>query len=160
MNNKILVGSIVSVAILILVSFTSVVGYRSVDSDVKASPLFNIRSSRAIDEESGGLSCEYVGKGNGINLLIPDRDDEKDKIREFIEIIQETDDESISRIIDLIYQYNNNEYTSKPIFCIITELISSILAILFTPIVIIVILISMLLGYVPPTIRPPPFCPE
>jgi len=50
MNKKILLGSILSVAILILVSFTSVLGYNSVDSDVKASPLFNIRSSRAIDE--------------------------------------------------------------------------------------------------------------
>ena len=42
MNNKILIGSIASVVILILVSFTSVVGYNSVESDVKVSPLFNI----------------------------------------------------------------------------------------------------------------------
>ena len=71
MNKKILIGSILSVAILILVSFTSVVGYNSVDSDMKPSPLFNIRTSRAIDKESQDLSCEYVGKGEEINLLIP-----------------------------------------------------------------------------------------
>jgi len=43
MQKKILIGSIASVIILILVSFTSVVGYNSVESDVKDSPLFNIR---------------------------------------------------------------------------------------------------------------------
>ena len=58
MNKKILIGSIIAVTILIGVSFTSVVGYRSVASDVKASPLFNIRTSRAIDEEEKGLRCE------------------------------------------------------------------------------------------------------
>jgi len=73
MNKKILIGSIIAVTVLIGVSFTSVVGHRSVASDVKASPLFNIRSSRAIDEESEELSCAYVGKGNNINLLLPIR---------------------------------------------------------------------------------------
>ena len=42
MNNKILSGSIIAVTVLIGVSFTSVVGYRSVASDVKVSPLFNM----------------------------------------------------------------------------------------------------------------------
>ena len=73
MNKKILIGSIIATAILIGVSFTSVIGYRSVDSCIRASPLFNIRSPRAIYEESEDLSCEYVRKGDGINLLIPDR---------------------------------------------------------------------------------------
>jgi hypothetical protein len=42
MNKKILIDSIIAVEILVLVSFTSVVGYISVESDVKISPLFNI----------------------------------------------------------------------------------------------------------------------
>jgi len=37
MKKKIIIGSIIAVAILIGVSFTSVVGYRIVASDVKAS---------------------------------------------------------------------------------------------------------------------------
>ncbi len=54
MNKKILIGSIIAVAILILVSFTGVVGYQTTKSSTiaKASPLFTVRSSRAIDEES------------------------------------------------------------------------------------------------------------
>ena len=51
------------IIILIMVSFTSVVGYRSVESEVKASPLFHIRTSRAIDVETEDLTCDYVGKG-------------------------------------------------------------------------------------------------
>ncbi len=54
MNKKILIGSIIAVAILVLVSFTGVVGYQTTKSSTiaKASPLFAVRSSRAIDEES------------------------------------------------------------------------------------------------------------
>ena len=51
MNKKILIGSIIAVAILIGISFISVVGYNSVESNAKASPLFNIRTQRAIDGE-------------------------------------------------------------------------------------------------------------
>ncbi len=69
MNNKILIGSIIAVAILIGVSFTSVVGYNSIESDKKLSPLFNIRTSRAVDKDSKDLSCEYVGKGEDTNNL-------------------------------------------------------------------------------------------
>jgi len=53
MNKKILIGSIIAVAILVLVSFTGVVGYQTTKSSTiaRASPLFAVRSSRAIDEE-------------------------------------------------------------------------------------------------------------
>ncbi len=71
MNKNILIGSIITICILIGVSFTSVVGYNNVESNIKNSPLFNIRSSRAIDEENQGLVCEYVGKGEEITIPIP-----------------------------------------------------------------------------------------
>ena len=51
MEKRILIGSIIAVVILILLSFTSAIGYRSIESDVKVSPLFNIRSSKAIGKE-------------------------------------------------------------------------------------------------------------
>ncbi len=71
MEKKILIGSIISIAMLIGICFTSVVGYQSVKSDVKVSPLFNIRTSRAIDVDSKDLNSEYVGKGTESNLSIP-----------------------------------------------------------------------------------------
>jgi len=44
MNKKILIGSLVAVSILVLVSFTGVVGYQTTKSSTiaKASPLFRI----------------------------------------------------------------------------------------------------------------------
>jgi len=102
MNKKILIGSIIAVTVLIGVSFTSVVGHRSVASDVKASPLFNIRSSRAIDEESEELSCAYVGKGNNINLLLPKRNDKLKLLRRAIEKILTIDDETFNKLISLV----------------------------------------------------------
>jgi hypothetical protein len=110
MNKKILIGSIIAICIFVGVSFTSVVGYRSVDSDVKVSPLFNIRSSRAIDEKSTGLSCEYVGMGEYINLLIPTRDDENNLFQNYIEKIQLMSDETFNRFVDLlIHRHQQNK---------------------------------------------------
>jgi hypothetical protein len=108
MKKKILIGSIIALCILIGISFTSVVGYRSIASDVKESPLFTIRSSRAIDGESEDLSGKFVGKGEDINLLIPNRYDEKEKIRKIIEIIQKMDDEYFNKLMDL----NDNKLTT------------------------------------------------
>jgi len=47
MKKKIIVGSIIAVVILLLVSFTSVVGYQSVESDSKiVLPLFKVRNNQ------------------------------------------------------------------------------------------------------------------
>jgi hypothetical protein len=102
MNKKILIGSIIAVSVLIGVSFTSVVGYRSGASDMKASPLFNIRSSRAIDEENRDLSCEYVGKGDNINLLIPNRDSKLELIQKAIIRISKMDNTTFNRFIGIV----------------------------------------------------------
>jgi hypothetical protein len=102
MNKKILIGSIIVVTVLIGVSFTSVVGYQSVESDVKASPLFTIRSNRAINEESSNLSREYVGKGS--TLSFPKQDDRLILTQRFIDRISEMDDETFERFIaSIIY---------------------------------------------------------
>ncbi len=70
MRKKILIGSVVSVLMLILLSFTSIVGYRSVTSDVKISPLFTIRTQRTIDEDTGKVSCEQLGLDTIFNGLV------------------------------------------------------------------------------------------
>jgi len=101
MNNKILIGSIIVVGILIGVSFTTVVGYRSVTSDVKASPLFNVRSSRAIDEESRDLSCAYVGKGEESILLIPQRDNRTEIVQKIVKSINRMSDETFEKFVAL-----------------------------------------------------------
>jgi len=97
MNKKILIGSIIAITILIGVSFTSVVGYRSVASDVKVSPLFNIRSSRAIGIENKNLNCKYASKG--ITLVFPKRDDTVVMIQKVVDSIREMDDKTFERFV-------------------------------------------------------------
>jgi len=102
MNKKILIGSIIAVTILIDVSFTSVVGYRSVDSDAKASPLFNIRINRAIQKDSENLNYDYIGKGNGINILLPTRNNKVELLEKFVDVIGRMDDKSFDKFVNLI----------------------------------------------------------
>jgi len=99
MNNKILIGSIIAGAVLIGVSFTSVVGYRSVASDMKASPLFNIRSSRAVEKESWDLSCTYVGKGDECILAIPKRDNRTILVQQTIDGIRKMNEEEFNQFV-------------------------------------------------------------
>jgi hypothetical protein len=110
MNKKILLGSIISVVILILVSFTSVVGYNNIESDIQSSPLFNIRSSRAIDEENKDLSCEYVGKGIENNIFIPKRIDGISPFLKFIySLIKINEKVHNPNINNLLQQYIHND---------------------------------------------------
>ena len=109
MNKKILIGSIIAVAILISVSFTSVVGYNSVTSDVKASPLFTVRSSRAIDEESRDIACDCVGKGEVNEISFPVRDRELSLIYLTIKKLDKIDAE----LIRFRFQQNNLLYLEK-----------------------------------------------
>ncbi len=97
MDRKILVGSIIAVAILVLVSFTSVVGYQSVESNMSNSPLFNIRTSRAIGEESKILTSNYFGRG--YTLPFPKRDDKAVMFQKVVDAIRKMDDETFQKFI-------------------------------------------------------------
>ncbi|UCF12265.1 MAG: hypothetical protein JSW06_09520 [Thermoplasmatales archaeon] len=121
MNKKILLGSILSVIILILVSFTSVIGYRSVESDVKVSPLFNIRSSKAIGKESKDITCDYVGKGEESILSIPRLDTRRALL---IDRISRMDDKSYNMLLAQTINYLTirNQLKDKNIGKIITSI--------------------------------------
>jgi len=107
MNKKIPIGSLVAVVILILVSFTGVVGYQTTQSSTiaKASPLFTIRSSRAIEEESKDFTCDYVGKGEEIVLSIPKRDNINALLQKVMNRIRKMDDNEMKRLNDNIINY-------------------------------------------------------
>ena len=96
MNKKILIGNIIAVVILVLVSFTGVVGYQTTKSSTiaRASPLFSVRSKRAIDRDSRDLACDYVGKGEVNKILLPSPDGRITLIRKFIDKIAMMDDKT------------------------------------------------------------------
>jgi hypothetical protein len=115
MNNKILIGSIIAIAVLIGVSFTSVVGYRSVTSDVKESPLFNIRTSRAINEKTSIQTCRYFGIGEDAGIPIPKRNSTYVLISKIIDRINNMDKREINRLNDFIIAHQNDiaDYVNK-----------------------------------------------
>ena len=104
MNKKILIGSIIAVAILVLVSFTGVVGYQTTKSSTiaRASPLFTVRSSRAIDEESKDLTCDYVGKGEEHNIFLSPRISKVELLDKLANIISKMDDKSFDRFAKIV----------------------------------------------------------
>jgi hypothetical protein len=106
MRKKILFGSIIAITILIGVSFISVVGYKSVTSDVKESPLFNIRTNRAIGVENKKLDCKYANKG--VTLFLPKRNDKDEMIQKVVDSIRIMNDKTFERYISSIITYTQN----------------------------------------------------
>ncbi|MBA7636882.1 hypothetical protein ES703_44510 [subsurface metagenome] len=126
MNKKILLGSIIAVVILVLVSFTGVVGYQTTKSSTiaKASPLFSVRSKRAIDEENKGIACDYVGKGEESKIQIPPRNNLTIQIHDTINKIRMLDDKEFKAFLTYIKIHLAQEYKHKEedINRLITEL--------------------------------------
>ncbi|UCF12212.1 MAG: hypothetical protein JSW06_09245 [Thermoplasmatales archaeon] len=117
MKKKILIGSIGAVIILVLVSFTGVVGYQTTKSSTiaKASPLFKVRTNRAIGEESKELTCDYFGKGS--TLPFPERNKKVIIVQRVIDRIRLMDDKTFERFISNIInhaQMNNRLNNIKP----------------------------------------------
>ena len=103
MDKKILVGSIAAAVILVLISFNPVVGYRTVESSVKDSPLFSVRTKRAINEENDSLTFDYVGKENGYSIPIPIRTDWNRLSEELFDIVSTMDGKELERLKNLIF---------------------------------------------------------
>jgi len=115
MKKKILIGSIMAIAILIGISFTSAVGYKSVESNVNNSPLFNIRINRAKGEETKDISFNYITKE--ITLPFPKRNNKTILFQNIIYNISNMDDETFVKfttsLINTVQKSNkNNEISS------------------------------------------------
>jgi hypothetical protein len=71
MKGKVVMGSIFAAAMIILVSFVSVVGYQSIKikESESSSPLFTIRTLRATQKAyENSLTSNYLGKGKSVWL--------------------------------------------------------------------------------------------
>ena len=112
MKKKIFIGSIIAVVILVLVSFTGVVGHQTTKSSTiaKASPLFSVRSTRAIDEESKDLTCDYVGRDKEITIPLPARDDKTALLQKFIDTINNMRNDEFNSLIAFAIRKLDNKY--------------------------------------------------
>ena len=65
MKIKIIIGSIFAAALIILVSLISVVGHQSLQTNEHESysPLFAVRTQRAIQKISTSTVSDFLGKG-------------------------------------------------------------------------------------------------
>lgn len=103
MGKRILLGSIIAVVILTMVSFSSVVGYTGVKSDSKiVSPLFGIRSNRAINKNQDDINSDYIGKGKSLNILLPSRNDKAELVEKLLVRINEMDDSEIDNLLRMV----------------------------------------------------------
>ena len=106
MENKLLtIGSITAVVVLVLAGLSPVVGFDSVRSSKMDSPLFNVRTSRAINEESKDLTCDYFGKGKACTLYIPRRNSQMETALKVIDSIAKMDDKSFNNIIARVVRH-------------------------------------------------------
>jgi hypothetical protein len=72
MNKKIFIGSLIAVAILVFMSFTTVVDFQmNTTKSSNYSPLFHIRAKRAIDGKTEDLKLNYIGEGEKNKIPLP-----------------------------------------------------------------------------------------
>jgi hypothetical protein len=89
-----------------------VVGFNTLKStSVKLSPLFVVRAKRAVNKESQGLKCEYVGKGEEVNLLFPTLDSRTALAQKVVDRIKTMDDTEFNKFIDLAINHMKKDNT-------------------------------------------------
>ena len=109
MNKQLLIGgSFLAVVVLVLVGLSSVVGYNSVESGMKDSPLFHLRTQRAINKEENVQTCTYLGKGK--LLPFPIRNDNSIIYQRFLDKISRMDDKVFDRFLDVIINNMHQDY--------------------------------------------------
>lgn len=104
MNKKILaIGSIIACIVIVIAGLSPVVGYNSVESSAKESPLFGIRTRRAINEEQEGLIYNYLRKGE--LMPFPTRDGGNIITQRVLDRISKMNDNAFNKFIDLVIHY-------------------------------------------------------
>lgn len=107
MNRKLMISSIAVAVIIVLISFTSVIGFQTTKSKlIKDSPLFNVRTQRAINKPSKDVMItEYIGKRKTITISFPTKNTTLLLLQKVID--------GISTMKDIVFSKFLNETISK-----------------------------------------------
>jgi hypothetical protein len=99
------------------VSFTGVVGYQTTQSSTiaKASPLFTVRSSRAIDRDSEDFTCDYVRKGEEITISLPTYNSRNKQLQKGIDVISKMDDTIFKGFLNLIIKQTQKDNAQEDV---------------------------------------------
>jgi hypothetical protein len=82
MKKKILIGSCAAVLLLILTSYTSVIGFQTTtqDQSLQSSPLFAVQTLRSTNKKTSMLQTNYLNKGHHENLFLSTQNINQDTI--------------------------------------------------------------------------------
>jgi protocatechuate 3,4-dioxygenase beta subunit len=107
---------IIAMVLVVLGSLTNVIGYQTVKSPtMNESPLFSLRTKRAIHQESGNtINSKFLGKDNENILQFPIRESNTILIRNFIEKIIEMENKELNRSQSLVISdiYGDKSYNN------------------------------------------------
>ena len=104
-KTPIILVSICAVVLLVLGSLSNVVGYQSMKSTAMSeSPLFSIRTQRAINQQQNILTSKFLGMGKENLLQFPISNNRTELLIKAIEYIGKMDDKKFKQFIELCIQ--------------------------------------------------------
>lgn len=89
------------VFILVGVSFTSTIGVSHVTSDMKISPLFEIRRQRITDDETKAIEPDYIGMHNRLVIPLPPINDTSELLKRCILLLNRMDEKTFDTFVDV-----------------------------------------------------------
>ena len=106
MKIKIIIGSIFAATLIIVVSFVSVVGHQSVQTNEHESysPLFVVRTQRATQKISTSTVSDFLGKGTPSNIF-PSKTTQKEELIQTAIKIFSKNPALLNRLIDNLDQF-------------------------------------------------------
>jgi hypothetical protein len=108
--------SICAVVLLVLGSFSTVVGYQSVKSTVvNDSPLFSMRTQRATNQQQNSITSRYLGMDRQKLLQFPIQDNKTEQLKKAIEFISKMDDKTFARFTEIFIRNIKQSNTLRDI---------------------------------------------
>jgi hypothetical protein len=96
-------ASILAMVLLVLGSFSNVIGYQSVQSSgMNDSPLFTVQTQRATNQRQNSITSHYLGKGNLWN--IPMGNNRNEQLKKAIEFISKMNEKVFAQFTELCIQ--------------------------------------------------------
>jgi hypothetical protein len=102
-KKKIIIGSFGAAVLILLTSFTMVIGKQTNNETNANSPLFAIRIQNTINGEQKSVTSYYLGKGKECKISVINRDTKIDLLQKIIEKISKMNDAQLAELAFLIY---------------------------------------------------------
>jgi hypothetical protein len=116
MNKQLLLcESIIAVVVLVLAGLSPVIGFNSVKSSFRDSPLFSIRKSRAINEDTMRITGEYINQDTPFYLPLPVRDTTQSKLHRIIGALKEMDEQEFNTLIGFLIRRVNPDVNADKV---------------------------------------------